>query len=71
MKRTMCWAALSLAALLLGFQPVEGWAQKGKKKRKGKKGETEQVDAKKKGGKDDLKSVSDFTKDFHLNLYNN
>ena len=47
---------------------------KGKKKRKGKKGETEQVDAKKKGGKDDLKSVSDFTKDFRLteglfNLY--
>ena len=74
MKRTMSWAALSLAALLLGFQPVEGWAQKGKKKRKGKKGETEQVDAKKKGGKDDLKSVSDFTKDFRLteglfNLY--
>ena len=74
MKRTTSWAALSLAALLLGFQPVEGWAQKGKKKRKGKKGETEQVDAKKKGGKDDLKSVSDFTKDFRLteglfNLY--
>ena len=74
MKRTTNWAALSLAALLLGFQPVEGWGQKGKKKRKGKKGETEQVDAKKKGGKDDLKSVSDFTKDFRLteglfNLY--
>lgn len=74
MKRTTNWAALSLAALLLGFQPVECWGQKGKKKRKGKKGETEQVDAKKKGGKDDLKSVSDFTKDFHLteglfNLY--
>ena len=74
MKRTTNWAALSLAALLLGFQPVEGWGQKGKKKRKGKKSETEQVDAKKKGGKDDLKSVSDFTKDFRLteglfNLY--
>ena len=74
MKRTTSWAALSLAALLLGFQPVEGWGQKGKKKRKGKKSETEQVDAKKKGGKDDLKSVSDFTKDFRLteglfNLY--
>ena len=74
MKRTTNWAALSLAALLLGFQPVEGWGQKGKKKRKGKKSETEQVDSKKKGGKDDLKSVSDFTKDFRLteglfNLY--
>ena len=74
MKRTARWAALSLAATLLSVMPTEGLAQKGGKKRKGKKGETEQVDAKKKRGKDDLKSVSDFTEDFRLteglfNLY--
>ena len=68
------WAALSLAAALLSFAPAEGLAQKGKKKKKGKKGDTEQVDGKKKGGKDGLKSVAEFTKDFKLdeglfNLY--
>ena len=74
MKRTMSWAALSLAAALLSFAPADGLAQKGKKKKKGKKGDTEQVDGKKKGGKDGLKSVADFTKEFKLdeglfNLY--
>ena len=73
MKRTACWAALSLAATLLSVMPTDGWAQKGKKK-KGKKGDTEQVDGKKKGGKDKVKSVAEFTKDFKLdeglfNLY--
>ena len=73
MKRTARLAALSLAAALLSFAPAEGLAQKGKKK-KGKKGDTEQVDGKKKGGKDDLKTVSEFTKDFRIeeglfNLY--
>ncbi|MGB1480978.1 MAG: DUF5118 domain-containing protein, partial [Flavobacteriales bacterium] len=73
MKRTASWAALSLAATLLSVMPTEGWAQKGKKK-KGKKGDTEQVDSKKKGGKDKVKSVEEFTKDFKLeeglfNLY--
>jgi len=63
MKRTASWAALSLAATLLSVMPTEGWAQKGKKK-KGKKGDTEQVDGKKKGGKDAVKTVSEFTKDF-------
>ena len=53
---------------------AEGLAQKGKKKKKGKKGDTEQVDGKKKGGKDKVKSVAEFTEDFKLdeglfNLY--
>ena len=74
MKRMTSWAALSIAAALLTFAPAEGLAQKGKKKKKGKKGDTEQVDGKKKGGKDGLKSVANFTKDFKLdeglfNLY--
>ena len=74
MKRMTSWAALTLAASLLSFTPAEGLAQKGKKKKKGKKGDTEQVDGKKKGRKDGLKSVADFTKDFKLdeglfNLY--
>ena len=74
MKRMTSWAALSLAAALMSFAPAEGLAQKGKKKKKGKKGDTEQVDGKKKGGKDGLKSVADFTKEFKLdeglfNLY--
>ena len=73
-KRNSCWAALSLAAALLSFAPAEGLAQKGKKKKKGKKGDTEQVEGKKKGGKDGLKSVNEFTKEFKLdeglfNLY--
>ena len=73
MKRMTSWAALSIAAALLTFAPAEGLAQKGKKKKKGKKGDTEQVDGKK-GGKDGLKSVANFTKDFKLdeglfNLY--
>jgi|GEM_PF-3966062 len=50
MKRMTSWAALSLAATLLSVIPTDGLAQKGKKK-KGKKGDTEQVDGKKKGGK--------------------
>ena len=58
------WAALSLAAAMMSLTTAEGLAQKGKKKKKGKKGETEQVD-KKKGGKDGLKSVADFTKDIN------
>ena len=65
MKRMTSWAALSLAAAMMSLTPAEGLAQKGKKKKKGKKGETEQVD-KKKGGKDGLKSVADFTKDFRI-----
>ena len=74
MKRMTSWAVLSLAATLIGFAPAEGLAQKGKKKKKGKKGDTEQVESKKKGGKDGLKSVTEFTKDFKLdeglfNLY--
>jgi len=74
MKRMTSWAALTLAASLLSFTPAEGLAQKGKKKKKGKKGDTEQVDGKKKGRKDGLKSVADFTKNFKLdeglfNLY--
>ena len=74
MKRMTSWAALSLAAALLSFAPGEGLAQKGKKKKKGKKGDTEQVEGKKKGGKDGMKSVEEFTKDFKLdeglfNLY--
>ena len=74
MKRKTSWAALSFAATLLSFTPAEGLAQKGKKKKKGKKGDTEQVDSKKKGGKDGLKSVDEFTEDFKLdeglfNLY--
>ena len=74
MKRMTSWAALTLAASLLSLTPAEGLAQKGKKKKKGKKGDTEQVDGKKKGRKDGLKSVADFTKDFKLdeglfNLY--
>jgi len=74
MKRITSWAALSLAAALLSFAPADGLAQKGKKKKKGKKGDTEQVDGKRKGGRDGLKSVADFTKEFKLdeglfNLY--
>lgn len=74
MKRMTNFAALTLAASLLSLTPAEGLAQKGKKKKKGKKGDTEQVDGKKKGRKDGLKSVADFTKDFKLdeglfNLY--
>ena len=74
MKRMTSWAALTLAASLLSLTPAEGLAQKGKKKKKGKKGDTEQVDGKKKGRKDGLKSVADFTKNFKLdeglfNLY--
>ena len=74
MKRMTNWAALSLAASLLSVMPTDGLAQKGKKNKKGKKGDTEQVDGKKKGGKDGLKSVAEFTKDFKIdeglfNLY--
>ena len=74
MKRMLSWAALSLAAAMLSFAPAEGLAQKGKKKKKRKNGDTEQVDSKKKGGKDGMKSVADFTKEFTLdeglfNLY--
>ena len=47
---------------------------KREKEKEGKKGDTEQVEGKKKGGKDGMKSVEEFTKDFKLdeglfNLY--
>ena len=55
-----------LVAALLSVMPVDSLAQKGRKK-KAKKGDTEQVDAKKKGGKDKAKTTAEFTKDFKLN----
>ena len=73
MKRIARGAALSFAVALLSLAPAKGLAQKVKKK-KGKKGDTEQVDAKKKGGKDKVKTVEEFTKAFRVqeglfNLY--
>ena len=62
----MRWTAPFLAAALLSVMPVDSLAQKGRKK-KAKKGDTEQVDAKKKGGKDKAKTTAEFTKDFNLN----
>ena len=62
MKRTASWVALFLATTALTLSPSEGLAQKGKKK-KGKKGKTEQADGPKKKGKDETKSVAEFTKE--------
>ena len=62
----MRWAAPFLAAALLSAMPVDSLGQKGRKK-KAKKGDTEQVDAQKKVGKDKAKTTAAFTKDFKLN----
>ena len=48
MKRMTSWAALTLAASLLSFTPAKVWPKREKEK-EGKKGDTEQVDGKKKG----------------------
>ena len=73
MIRIERFAACLLAAAMLGLAPADALAQKGKKK-KGKKGNAAQVDGAKKGGKDKLKSVGEFTEDFKateglFNLY--
>ena len=65
MNQNVSWATCILAVVAFSFSPADASAQRAKKK-KGKKGESEQVASPKRGGKDAPKTTAEFTKGFVL-----